>query len=164
MIIRTIARWLLASWFIDEGIGSIAKPGVHIALAEPFVRKIADATDMPQPETKAMANVVRVHGSAMAGAGLLLGTGLAPRAAALLLAGLTAPIAVANAPLGRRVTPQEVDAPSDQLTTDARTSRFMTALAMTGAALLAAFDREGKPSLAWRLEDSRRRAARQSAT
>ena len=163
MIIRTIARWLLASWFIDEGISSISKPGIHIALAEPYVRKITNLADMPHPDSKTMTNLVRVHGTTMVGAGLLLGTGIAPRTGALALAGLTAPIAIANAPIGRRVPPEEVDAPVDTLTKQARTSRFMTALAMTGAALLAAFDREGKPSMLWRIEDSRRRAGKQSA-
>ncbi|WP_448629907.1 hypothetical protein [Cellulomonas soli] len=84
-----------------------------------------------------------MHGAALATAGLMIIGGRAPRTAALALAALTAPLVLANLPDRR--------AAHDREERQVRRDRLVQALTLTGAALLVAADREGRPGLAWRV-------------
>lgn len=166
MFIRTLARWMLASWFVVTGLEAARKPAPHVEQAGPLARQIGKVANV-KVDNAMLTNAVKTQGFAMAGAAGMLATGIAPRVAAAALAALTAPTVIANAPvvrsLGKKkaMSPASVE-PSDEaadVRRDARaesSSRFISALAMTGAALLAAFDREGKPSIAWRVANPRR--------
>jgi len=146
MLLRRIARPLLASWFVSEGLDAARRPTAHVAFARPAVDELLARTSSV-PRT-----IVQVHGAATAAAGLALAFGKAPRTAALLLAALTLPVAAASMP-GRKSagTPTEVRR--------ARWERFVRSLAFAGAALLAGADNEGRPGVSWRLADARDRAS-----
>jgi len=85
MVIRTLARPLLAAWFIYGAVESILEPQRRAATAAPLV---APALKEAQIEVS-VADLVRAHGVAS----LLAATSLAfsknPRTSALALAGLT---------------------------------------------------------------------------
>ena len=89
-----------------------------------------------------------MHGFALAGAGVLLAVGKAPRIAALALAALTAPLVLVNLP-GKRVKGE------DPAVRKARKDRFVRALAFTGGALIAGIDLEGRPGISWRVQKAR---------
>lgn len=195
MIVRTLARWMFASWFVREGMSAMRAPAPHVVLARPLLGRLA--ANNP-PSAAKLTKIVRLQGLVMAGAGGALALGIAPRLAALTLAATTLPTAIANAPhlsggakpgsaspdtaaglpdLGRDaydldsydLEPYDIDPPragapvphgtaahtAGPANNAERKRRFATAVALSGAALLAAFDREGRPSLAWRMSHAR---------
>ena len=153
MLLRRIARPLLATWFVSEGLDATRRPGAHVAFARPAVdAALIRATGVPRPSDAQLRTVIQVHGAATALAGLALALGKAPRTAALLLAALTLPLAAASMP-GRKGGPTTPEARREYR------DRFVRSLAFTGAALLAGVDREGRPGLTWRLAKARRVAS-----
>ncbi|HEY0188277.1 MAG TPA: DoxX family protein [Cellulomonas sp.] len=172
MLLRRIARPLFASWFLSEGLDAVRHPGPHVEAARGALDRFgavlpAGARDglerLRDPADRQLTRAVRAHGAATALAALLLATGRAPRSAALVLAGLTLPLAVADAPerphlhvgpIGRGGGTAE-DAAAERARRRARTQRLVRSLAFTGGALLVAADTEGRPGLAWRVEHAR---------
>jgi len=75
---RSLGHLLLSGIFIAGGWNAFAKPG-------PRVNKVADA-GIPEPE-----QAVKLNGAAMVIGGLLLGLGIAPKLASLLLIGTLIP-------------------------------------------------------------------------
>ncbi|NLF03934.1 MAG: DoxX family protein [Actinomycetales bacterium] len=164
MIARPLARAMLASWFVSQGIDAVRHPDKHAAAAAPALRPVAERAGSVAGrdlgvylEGPILRRVVQVHGAITALTGLSLVLGKAPRTAALVLAGLTAPLLLANLPV--RVAGETRE---DR---EARRDRLIQALTATGGAILAAVDREGRPGVAWRIEHAReaRAAARGSA-
>lgn len=148
MLSRRIARPLLASWFVAEGVDAARHPGPHVERMRETWHRLARRLDLPDPppqETLTLA--VKAHGGAMAVAALMLALGKAPRASALALAALTVPLAVADAPTRR---------------SPGGSRPLLRDLSLIGGAALAGLDREGSPSLAWRVQHARaeRAAAR----
>ena len=87
--------------------------------------------------------------SSMFAAGSLLALGKAPRAAALVLAGLAVPLVIANLPF--------TDRPGiDQDERRERRDLLVQAVSFMGGALLAGADYEGRPGVAWRVNTARR--------
>ena len=147
MLSRRIARPMLATWFVVEGIDACRRPAPQVGRVRAAWRGLASRADLPQPPPdETLRTVVRLHGAATAVAGLLLALGKAPRLAACSLAVLTIPLAVLDAP-GRRTataTPAPVgERPARALIRD---------LSLIGGAALAALDKEGHPSLGWRMQ------------
>ncbi len=164
MLLRRIARPLFATWFVVEGLDVVRHPAAHAADA----RTALDAADtrLPaavrgsgatrgvlgfDPTERQLRTAVQVHGAALAGAGLLLALGKAPRTAALALAALTAPLVVVN-------LPDKVH-DRDPAARAARRTRLVRAVSALGGALLAAADYEGRPGLTWRVQAARARHA-----
>ena len=157
MLLRRIARPLLAAWFVTQGADAVRGPAVHVAYARPAVDQFFDRAGLDKtPSDAQLRTIVQVHGAATALAGLALAFGVAPRTAALALAGLTFPVALASMPArkGGKV-PTEVRRE--------RRERFVRNLAFTGAALLAGADYEGRPGVSWRISQARAEAAARSA-
>lgn len=149
MLLRRIARPLLASWFVTEGLDCARRPGSHVDFARPAVDALLErSSGIPRPSEGQLRTIIQVHGAATALAGLALALGRAPRSAALLLAALTLPIAAASLPKrkGENVSPE--------VRRDRR-DRFVRSLAFTGAALLAGVDTEGRPGVSWRISKAR---------
>lgn len=149
MLLRRTARPLLATWFVTEGLDAVRSPAAHVAAARPCADALlAHSERAARPSDAQLRTIVQVHGALTAAAGLALALGKAPRTAALVLAGLTAPLAVASLPLprGAKASPE---------VRRERRDRLVRALAFTGAALLAAVDREGRPGVSWRLAQAR---------
>ena len=152
MLTRRIARPLLAGWFVAEGVDAVRRPGPHVERTRDAWRRLAARTPLPEPPpTDTLRTLARVHGGAMAGAGVLLALGKAPRASACLLALLTLPVAVMDAPRKEGpATPATLAAGTDR---GSRT--FLRDLSLLGGALIAGLDKEGQPSLRWRVRHAR---------
>ncbi len=145
MLLRHLARPLLAVPFVYDGVSAALRPAPHVEVAETALDQVGAVVPAIRQATRGrVALVVRAHGALTAVAGLLLAINKAPRTAALALAALTAPLAVAYQPVTR--------GPGAR---DQRTARFVKALGLTGAALLAAADTEGRPGVRWRVQHAR---------
>lgn len=143
MLIRRLARPMLAASFISGGINTLRNPGVRVQQATPLINKAEDA--LPDDVT---ANVptdpdtlVKINAGVHVVGGLLLATGKAPRLASTVLAASLIPTTVAGHPFWEATDPQKKAA--DRL-------QFIKNVGLLGGLMLAAVDTEGKPSLGWR--------------
>ena len=145
MLLRHVARPMLASWFVYDGLQAALKPAEHVRAARSGVELVEKSAGIEAPlSEKQVATLVRAHGAATAVAGLFLAVGKAPRTAALTLAALTVPLAVVNQPFtGGEATRAE------------RTRKFVANVGAIGAALIAGADYEGRPGVQWRLAKAR---------
>lgn len=150
MVLRHIARPLLASWFVASGVQAARRPAEHVQAAKRGTGLVTNALGTEPLSEKQVTNLVRAHGVAVAAAGGLLALGKAPRTAAMALALLTVPLAAVNQPF--------ITSDGDR---EARAQRFVGNLGAIGAALIAGADTEGRPSLGWRVQQAR--AARAAA-
>lgn len=154
MLLRHVARPMLASWFVYDGVQAALHPAEHVAAAREGSRLVTERLGGSPLGDRQVATLVRVHGAATALAGVALAVGKAPRTAALVLAGLTVPLAVVDQPF---------TAPADQRSE--RTARFVRRVGAIGAALIAGVDYEGRPGVGWRVERARaERAATRAAS
>lgn len=145
MLLRRVARPMLASLFIYEGLDALRRPAPHVVTAREPAERGARLVGLKRPlSERDLTLLVRVHGGLTVWAGLGLALGRSPRSSALLLAALSAPLALAQQPFTSGPTPRGV-----------RTEKFIRSVGAVGAALLAGVDREGKPGVAWRVERAR---------
>jgi putative oxidoreductase len=151
MLVRRIARPLLASTFVFGGIDTLRNPGPRVAGARPVVETIAEQADKQLPVTvpRDVEQWVKIDAAVKVGAGALFALGRLPRLTALILAGSIVPTTLA----GHRFWEAEGAAKQGQ------TIHFLKNLGLLGGLLLAAVDTEGKPSVGYRA----RRAARKAA-
>ncbi|WP_069386135.1 DoxX family membrane protein [Cellulosimicrobium cellulans] len=145
MLLRHVARPMLASWFVYDGVQTALKPAEHVRAARDGVDLVERSTGVDASLSESqVATLVRAHGAATAVAGLCLAFGKAPRTAALALAALAVPLAVVNQPFTSRGPEREE-----------RTRKFVANLGAIGAALIAGADYEGRPGVQWRLARAR---------
>ena len=157
-ILHLIARSMLASYFVVNGVKALRRSG------QPSDEAIRWA-DSVMPVVKALlpgsagdrlpsdaVEFARLHGTLQVVGGLSLATGLGRRLGATVLAATMVPQLVAENPLGG---PKE-DRPARLAATSAN-------VALMGGTLLAAQDTQGKPSLAWRAQTRREALASQRA-
>lgn len=164
MILRRIARPMLAAVFVSGGIDTLRNPAPRVETADPLVGKAADQVRDKVPE-KALEKVpdkvveklptdtetlVKVNAAAQIGAGIALGLGKFPRLSALVLAGSTIPTTLAGHRFWEKEDPKER---AQQQT------HFFKNVGLLGGLLLAAADTHGKPSAAWRAKQAARSAA-----
>ncbi|MEE2060045.1 DoxX family membrane protein [Rhodococcus artemisiae] len=149
MIVRRIARPMLASIFIAGGIDALRNPAPKAAAAQTGLDQMIgvapdSVTDrLPSnPET-----LVQINAAVQVGAGALLAIGKWPRISALALAGTVVPTTVAGHDFWN------YDDPAERAQ---HRTQFLKNVGLLGGLLLASVDTEGKPSLGWR----GRRAAR----
>ncbi|QXU51938.1 DoxX family protein [Rhodococcus sp. LW-XY12] len=149
MLVRRIARPMLASIFIAGGIDALRKPEPKAGAAQPGLDQAVNAlpasiTDrLPSnPET-----LVQINAAVQIGAGTLFALGKAPRLSALALIGSLVPTTVAGHDFWNVEDPEARAQQRIQLIKN---------VSLIGGLLIAAVDTEGKPSLGWRS----RRAAR----
>lgn len=150
MVLRNIARPLLASWFVASGVQAARRPEGHVQAAKQGSGLVTRALGAEPLSEKQVTSLVRAHGVALAAAGTLLALGKAPRTSAVALALLTVPLAAVNQPF----TSSDGDR-------EERAQRFVGNLGAIGAALIAGADTEGRPSVSWRVHQAR--AARAAA-
>lgn len=167
MILRRIARPMLAAVFVSGGIDALRNPKPRVQTAEPVIDKavsqVADKVNQvrdkvpEQVRNKLPAQVpsdaetlVKVNAAAQVGAGVALALGRFPRLAALVLAGSVVPTTVA----GHRFWEHE-----DPSARASHQTQFFKNLGLLGGLLLAAADTHGKPSLSWRTKRAARTAA-----
>lgn len=153
-LLRSFARPMLAASFIVDGVDAIARPKRHVQKFE-RVAPLLEKTGLPPVISADVTNLTRATGAVSVVAGLGLATGAAPRTSAAVLAALNVPLTLINNPVWAA---RGKDERSEAL------SGLMRGGALGAGLLLAAVDREGDPSLAWQLRNSRQqREAMESA-
>ncbi|MGQ4614403.1 DoxX family membrane protein [Nocardia sp. R7R-8] len=152
MLLRRLARPLLATAFVVDGVDTLRHPDERVksanALLERGHRQLPEEIAAKLPSNP--STVVQVNAFAQVGGGVLLALGKAPRLAALVLAATVVPAAV---------TEQNFWNEQDPARKSAKRNAFLKDLGLLGGLMIAAADTEGKPSLGWR----GRRAARDAA-
>jgi len=148
VLLRRVARPLLAAIFVSSGIEEFLNPDPKVQAAAPLLAKGQDALSIDhhvEPTT-----FVQADAAVKVGAGLLLAFGWMPRLAATALAVSHIPTTVAEHPFrktnGGDRTGQRV--------------HFLKNAGLLGGLMLAAGDTQGKPSAAWRTRRAQRDAAR----
>lgn len=152
MLVRRIARPLLASSFIFGGIDTLRNPQPRVPAAKPVVETIAAVADkqLPVQVSRDVEQWVKIDAGVKVGAGLLFALGKLPRLSALTLAVSTIPTTLAGHRFWEASDPKE---------RNAHLIHFLKNLGLLGGLLIAAVDTEGKPSVGYRA----RRAAHKAA-
>jgi uncharacterized membrane protein YphA (DoxX/SURF4 family) len=152
MLVRRIARPLLASSFIYGGIDTLRNPQSRVPGARPVVEKVTEQADksLPVQVPRDVEQWVKIDAAVKVGAGSLFALGKFPRLAALLMAGSIVPTTLAGHRFWEHTDPKE---------RFGQLSHFLKNLGLLGGLLLAAVDTEGKPSVGYRA----RRAATKAA-
>ena len=122
---RSLARPLLASWFIYGGVRGALEPQARTAAAEPIVGPLLKDAGIEVP----VETLVRVHSAATAATAAVLAISKTPRTAGVALTGLAAVTVATSAPFWRLPEGEERDAALDQ---------FLKNLSLVGGAMLAA--------------------------
>jgi uncharacterized membrane protein YphA (DoxX/SURF4 family) len=157
-----LARPLLASYFVVNGINSLRDAPALASQAEPVTERLAPLADKAVQQAAPEASVprdpvtwVRVNGALQIAAGAALATGRFPRLASGVLAGTVVPSTAARHRFWESGDP---NVRSEQR------NHFFKNVALVGGLAIAAGDTEGKPGLAWRArratKDARREAQR----
>ena len=138
VLLRRVARPLLAGIFVSGGLDTLLNPAPKIEKATPLLEKAGEALpidDPPPPST-----LVQLDAAVKVAAGSLLAAGYVPRLASAALAASLVPTTVAGYPFWQE---------EDEQRRSAQRLHFFKNLAMLGGLLLAAADTEGRPSLGW---------------
>jgi uncharacterized membrane protein YphA (DoxX/SURF4 family) len=143
MLVRRIARPLLASTFVFGGIATLRNPQSHVAPARPIVEKVAEQADkqLPVHVPHDVEQWVKVDAGVKVGAGTLFALGKFPRLAALLLSGSIVPTTLAGHRFWEHTDPKE---------RAGQIAHFLKNLGLLGGLLIAVVDTEGKPSVGFR--------------
>ncbi|MCT2175509.1 DoxX family membrane protein [Dietzia cinnamea] len=152
-MIRRLARPMLATVFVIDGVETLRNPQTHVADAAPLVDKTAPlvekgeqavnekvSTSVP-PVPKDTETLVKALAGVKIGAGALFALGKAPRLSALALTAAHVPSAISRHAFWME---------SDPAARSRKTTGLATDVALLGALLLASVDTAGQPGLAWR--------------
>jgi putative oxidoreductase len=152
MILRRVARPLLAAIFVTGGIETLRNPEPRVQRAAPLLDKtVGQVQDsLPDQVPTDPATLVKIDAGVKVGAGLLFALGKFPRLSATLLAGSIVPTTVAGHRFWEYEDPQE---------RAAQQVHFFKNLGLLGGLLLASADTHGKPSVAYRTKRAARVAA-----
>jgi putative oxidoreductase len=142
VLVRRLARPLLASMFIAGGIDTLRRPQPKVDAAQAL--GLQENTEQ----------VVKGNAAAQVVAGLAFATNRLPRVSALVLAGSLVPTTAA----GHRFWEY-----TDATQRADQTQHFLKNVSMLGGLLLAAVDTEGRESVARRTKRVSRSAARKTA-
>lgn len=148
MLVRRLARPMLAGIFISGGINALRNPEAHAGVADPTAQKTAHALPVSLPQDP--KQLVMIDAAVKVGAGSLLALGKFPRLAALALAGSLIPTTLA----AHRFWDAD-----DEATKADQQVHFFKNLGLLGGLMLAAVDTEGQPSMAWRARHAAEDAA-----
>lgn len=158
-LLRFVARSLFASYFVAEGVRAVTKPAELAPDAErftstvtPLLQRVVPADIAAYVPEKA-ETWVRAAGVAQVVGGAMYATGLGRRLGALLLAKASV--------LNLAISLPDKGAP--KVAKDAARPEVLRNAALLGAAVLAARDTEGRPSLAWRAEHTAKVTERKAA-
>jgi uncharacterized membrane protein YphA (DoxX/SURF4 family) len=153
MILRRIARPMLAAVFVSGGIDALRNPKPRMQAAEPVLEKTVNQVKdkIPDQVPTDTESLVKLNAAAQVVAGVMLGLGRFPRLSALVLAGTLVPTTAAGHRFWEHEDPQE---------RAQQQHHFFKNVGLMGGLLLASADTHGKPSLSWRAK----RAAHSAAT
>jgi len=148
MLLRRVARPLLAGIFIQSGVAALRDPKTHADMAAPVIDRVTAVAPVEDPPDN--VTLVQIDAGVKIGAGVLLAIGKAPRLSAVMLAATLVPTTAAQHRFWETEDPNQ--RANQQL-------HFTKNMALLGGLMLAAADTEGKPSLAWRARRARRTSA-----
>ncbi|CAM2779001.1 DoxX family protein [Saccharomonospora xinjiangensis] len=147
MILRRVARPLLASIFIMGGVNALRQKEGHAEVAKPFLDKAADKTirrkagESPESLPGDPVTMVQVDAAVKIAGGTLLALGVLPRVASAMLLSSLVPTTFAVHAFWEEKDPEQRQ---QQLI------EFMKNAGLAGGLLLGVADTGGKPSLGWR--------------
>lgn len=101
MLVRRIARPMLAAMFVVGGLSQLRRPAAKVATAAPLLDAVGSVVPLPADQ----ATLVRANGAAMLAGGALLATGRMPGVASTLLAGSLVPTTIAGHPFWSETDP-----------------------------------------------------------
>ncbi|MDI5981433.1 DoxX family protein [Amycolatopsis magusensis] len=155
MILRRLARPLLASIFISGGINALRQAEGHAEAAKPLLDSTVGryADKLPAQVPTDPVTLVKVDAALKIAAGSLFALGKAPRLSALVLLGSLVPTTVAGHPFW---------AEKDEQAKQQHLVHFLKNLGLAGGLMLAAADTHGKPSLGWRAKKAAQVASKQA--
>lgn len=137
-LVRLLARPMLASAYIANGISRVKNPKASAHSVAPILNLVKKSADVPVDAQTA----ARLTGGAQAAAGVLLAIGRFPRVSSAVLV-TTYLIDVVGEQLGRD---------KEDLKSELKNPTLLTKTSMLGGALLAAVDTAGRPGLMWRAQ------------
>jgi putative oxidoreductase len=152
VLVRRIARPLLASTFIFGGIDALRNPASKAPAAEKL--DIPSKPGMDKLNISSTEQAVKVNAAAQVAGGSLLALGKFPRVAALVLAGSVVPTTLA----GHRFWEED-----DSAKKQGQLLHFLKNASMLGGLLLAAVDTAGKESVANKTKRVTKRSKRKAA-
>ena len=142
MLLRRIARPMLAAAFVGQGIDALRSPKPAADAARPALEGLQK---LPEPVgsnvPRNAETFAKVTAAVQIAGGLLLASGKVPRLASAALATTVVP-----ANLGAHMFWTEVD-PERKA---AKRRDFLTDISLVGGLIIASADTAGKPSLGWR--------------
>ena len=157
-LLRFVARSMLASYFLINGVKALRHPEELVADAQPLADKVLPLLTSSLPAEargylpEDTAGFVKWNGALQIVGGLSLATGLGRRLGAGVLAVTMVPhVLVAN--------PLKAKGPERSVVK----SQLGKNVALLGGALLAAQDTEGKPTIAWRVRTQRQLLGKEAA-
>jgi len=150
-VLRLVARPMLASIFIAEGIDSLLHPDTKAPAAEAVVRPLAEQVPVVPDQVE---QAVRLNGAVQVVAGSLLAIGRFPRLSAAALAASLIPTTYA----GHRFWES-----NDKQERSQQKIHFLKNVTMLGGLLIAAGDTAGNPSVAWRSRHAATTVKREAA-
>ncbi|AIJ27052.1 DoxX family protein [Amycolatopsis methanolica 239] len=154
MILRRLARPMLASIFIYGGINALRQAEGHAEAAKPVLDKVGEQQDkLPDALPTDPVSLVKIDAGVKIAAGTLFAFGKFPRLSALALVGSLVPTTVAGHPFWEAKDPQQKQ---EQLI------HLLKNAGLAGGLLIAAADTEGKPSLGWRARRAAEKASKQA--
>ena len=157
-LLRFVARSMLASYFVINGVKAYRHPEELTAAAQPVADKVLPLVNSALPESVRAylpdntTGFVKYSGALQVLGVLSLATGIGRRLGAGVLAATMLPHVVAANPLQARGAERT-----------ALQSQLGKNVALFGGVLLAAQDTEGRPNLAWRLRTQRELVAKEAA-
>jgi putative oxidoreductase len=150
-VLRLVARPMLASIFIAEGIDSLLHPDTKAPAAEAVVRPLAEQVPVVPDQVE---QAVRLNGAVQVVAGSLLAIGRFPRLSAAALAASLIPTTYA----GHRFWESD-----DKQERSQQKIHFLKNVTILGGLLIAAGDTAGNPSVAWRSRHAAKTVKREAA-
>ena len=155
MMIRKVARPMLAAAFVSQGAEALWRPNGAADAARPTLeglRKLPGPVAARVPENP--GSFARATAATQVAGGLLLATGRLPRIASAALA-----LTVLPANLGAHMFWAE----PDSVSRGRKRRDFTMDVSLLGGLIIAAADTAGKPSLGWRGRRAARRLAEAAA-
>lgn len=161
-MIRRLARPMLATVFVIDGVETLRNPQAHVADAAPLVEKTAPVVEKGEqavnervsatvpPVPKDTETLVKALAGVKIGAGVLFALGKAPRISALALTASHLPSTVSRHAFWSE---------SDPAARSRKTTGLATDVALLGALMLASVDTAGQPGIAWRAGKARNTVA-----
>lgn len=151
MILRRIARPMLAAVFVSSGIDALRNPKPRMQAAEPVLEKTVNQVKdkLPNQVPTDTESLVKLNAVAQIAAGVALGLNRFPRLSAAVLASSLIPTTAAGHRFWEHKDPQE---------RAEQQKHFMKNVGLLGGLLIASADTHGKPSLSWRAKRAARLA------